>query len=107
MIRLAVLLSCIGALPAAAQSLERPMNLSPLAPVPTLQREGMAPVPNRAMEWPRAAVRDDVPRLEPTVLGTRDSASANAFAPASPGMREDRFVRNPAPALRLTVPFSD
>lgn len=107
MTRLALLLSCIAALPAAAQRLDRPMTLAPLAPLPSFQGEGVAPLPNRGMDWPRAAVRDDLPRLEPTVLGTRDSASANAFAPASPGLREDRFVRNPAPALRLTVPFRD
>ncbi|MCS6932960.1 MAG: hypothetical protein NZM27_12205 [Acetobacteraceae bacterium] len=107
MVRLALLLCCIVALPAAAQRLDRPMNLAPLGPLPSFQPEGLAPVPNRGMEWPRAAVRDDLPRLEPTVLGTRDSASANALAPSSPGLQQDRLVRNPAPALRLTVPFRD
>jgi hypothetical protein len=107
MTRLALLLCCVVALPAAAQRLDRPMNLAPLGPVPSIQGEGVAPVPNRGMDWPRAAVRDDLPRLEATLLGTRDSASANALAPGSPGLREDRLVRGPAPALRLTVPFSD
>lgn len=108
MVRLAAVLSCLLALPVAAQRLDRPMNLSPIAPIPGLQGQGtVAPVPNRGMEWPRAAVRDDLPRLEPTVLGMRDSASANALPPGSPGLREDRLVRNPAPALRLTLPFAD
>jgi hypothetical protein len=105
--RLALALSCIVALPAAAQRLDRPMNLAPVPPLPSIRGEGVAPVPNRGMDWPRAALRDDLPRLEPTMLGTRESASANALAPGSPGLREDRLVRNPAPALRLTVPFSD
>lgn len=107
MIRLALLLTCIVALPAAAQRLDRPMNLSPIAPLPSVRSEGVAPVPNRGMEWPRAAVRDDLPRLEPALLGTRDSASANALAPGSPGLEQDRLVRAPAPALRLTLPFTD
>ena len=107
MVRLTLLLTCLVALPAAAQRLDRPMNLSPVAPLPSIRGEGVAPVPNRGMDWPRAAVRDDLPRLEPTMLGTRDSASANAHAPGSPGLQQDRLVRAPAPALRLTVPFTD
>lgn len=107
MIRLALLLTCVAALPAAAQRLDRPMNLAPLALMPSFQGEGVAPVPNRGMDWPRAAVRDDLPRLEATMLGMRDSASANAMAPGSPGLQQDRLVRAPAPALRLTVPFTD
>lgn len=107
MIRLALVLSCVMALPATAQRLDRPMNLSPIAPLPSVRGESVAPVPNRGMEWPRDAVRDDLPRLEPTILGTRDSASANALAPGSPGVHQDRLVRAPAPALRLTLPFTD
>ena len=107
MIRLALLLTCVVALPAMAQRLDRPMSLSPVAPLPSIRGEGVAPVPDRGMEWPRAAVRDDLPRLEATMLGMRDSASANALAPGSLALREDRLVRNPAPALRLTVPFTD
>jgi hypothetical protein len=107
MIRLALALTCMVALPATAQRLDRPMNLAPLDPLPSLRGEGVAPLPNRGIDWPRAAVRDDLPRLEATMLGTRDSASANAFAPGSPGVQQDRLVRAPAPALRLRVPFSD
>jgi hypothetical protein len=104
MARLAAVLICLVACPALAQSLERPMLLAPLSPVPL--HGGLAPMPDRGVEWPRRAL-SDAPRLEPALLGTRDSASAAAFAPASPGLQEDRLTRQPAPALRLTVPFRD
>jgi hypothetical protein len=108
MVRLVALLVCLVAVPAAAQRLDRPMTLAPVEAVPRQPSPWfMAPLPDRGLDRPPAALPDDMPRIEPTLLGQRDSASVNAHAPASPGMGEDRLTRQPTPALRLRVPFSD
>lgn len=107
MIRLALLLTGLLALPASAQRLDRPMAIAPVAPLPTLQGGAVAPLPNRSVPQPGSPQRRDLPRIEPTMLGTRDSASANTLPPASPGLLEDRLLRTPAPAFRLTVPLSE
>lgn len=108
MVRLAALLVCLVAVPAAAQRLDRPMTLSPVEAVPRQPSQGfVAPLPDRGLDRPPAALPNAVPRIEPTFLGQRDSASVNAYAPANPALDEDRLTRQPAPALRLRVPFSD
>jgi hypothetical protein len=107
MIRLALLLTGLLALPALAQRLDQPMAIAPVAPLQTLQGGTVAPLPNRGVPQPGSPQSRDLPRIEPTMLGTRDSASANTLPPASPGLLEDRLLRTPAPALRLTVPLSE
>jgi hypothetical protein len=107
MFRLAALLVCLMAVPATAQRFDRPMTLPPVEAVPPTSPGFAAPLPDRRLDRPPAALPHDVPRIEPTVLGQRDSASVNAYTPASPGMDEDRLTRHPAPALRLRLPFSD
>lgn len=97
--------------PAAAQR-EASLPLPPpWVPPPEQRRWGeAAPVPNRGIEAPserplRAA--DSQPSLDPTVIKPREIGGGTTLGQEHPGRREERLFLEPAPGLRLRVPFSE
>jgi hypothetical protein len=81
-------------------------------PPPEQRRRGeAAPVPDRGIEAP--VVRpvpgaDNQPSLDPTLINPREVGGSNGtLSREHPGRREERLFLEPAPGLRLRLPFSD
>jgi hypothetical protein len=98
-------------LPAAAQR-EARLPLPPAwVPPPEERRWGeAAPVPNRGIEAPSVRPMpgaDLQPQLDPTVIKPREITGNTTLGQEHPGRREERLFLEPAPGLRLRLPFTD
>jgi hypothetical protein len=102
---------CALPLPAAAQRETRLPLPPPFVPPPEQRRWGeAAPVPNRGVEAPMARPvpgADAQPSLDPTVIKPREVGGSATLSQEHPARREERLFLEPAPGLRLRVPFTE